>query len=58
VVRFENGIIMRFGPVAKALSNRQERSSVGILLNPWSLIVIAVVALLLFFTMGRMSNSK
>ena len=30
----------------------------GILLNPRSLIVIAIVAFLLFFTMGRMSNSK
>ena len=30
----------------------------GILLNPWSLIVIAVVAFLLFFTMGRMTKLK
>ncbi len=56
--KFENGIIMRFEPVAEALSNRQERSSMGILLNPWSLIVIAVMAFLLFFTLGRTPSSK
>ncbi len=57
-VRFENAIIMRFEPVAKAPSDRQERSPMGILLNPWSLILIAVVAFLLFFTMGRTPNSN
>jgi Sec-independent protein translocase protein TatA len=30
----------------------------GILLNPLSLILIAVVAFLLFFAMGRISNSR
>ncbi len=58
VVKIENGIIVTFEPVAKALSYRQERFSMGILLNPWSLIVIAVVAFLLFFTMGRTPNSN
>ncbi len=58
LVKFENSIIMRFGPGAKVPGDRQEQSSVGILLNPLSLILIAVVAFLLFFTMGRISNSK
>ncbi len=57
-VKFENGIIVRFEPVAEALTHRQERSSMGILLNPWSLIVTAVVAFLLFFSMGRTPNSN
>jgi hypothetical protein len=30
----------------------------GMLLSPLSLITIAVVAFLVFFTMGRISNSK
>lgn len=30
----------------------------GMLLNPWHLILIAVVAFLLFFTMGRKPNSN
>jgi hypothetical protein len=30
----------------------------GILLNPWSLIVIAVAAFLLFFTFGRTPKSN
>jgi hypothetical protein len=43
---------------AQPLSNREERSSMGILLKPISLILFAVLSFFAFLAIGRMSKSK
>ena len=43
---------------AQALSDREEQSSMGILLKPISLILFAALSFIVFLAIGRTSNSR